>query len=218
MAFLVKQFFSKKIAPEPVKPVEVAEVDIYQYDFSEISTILGRDWFVDIDGIIEYLDGLDEDEYQYAWDTRASYSWRIQRVIDSSLNKYGSSRVVKDISNKEMTLFDNKGVKELQKKLEVLWNTHRVESCLKRVGTETDRQILDTNKELDDVKKRKANYTPKFVPSWKVAEKDPKLENFNVEIQHLTKLLSDLEASKLKEFVEWEEKCKEIFLAGFYKS
>jgi len=216
MTTLVTNFFSRKVTPEVVKPVEVEEVEVYESDYTNISTILGRDWFVDIDDIIDYLDELDENEYQYAWNTRDKYSWRVRTVIEGSMTKFGVSRIVKDITDKEMSIFEKKGVKELQQNLEVLWNAHRVECCVKRVPTETERRILDTNIELADVIRRKANHRPKFVPSWKVAEKDVVLEEINLSINKLSKFLASLEAKQLKEFVEWEESCKQSFLATFY--
>jgi len=120
-----------------------------------VDILLMRNWFVDDNDILDLLDWLDQDVYDYIYQNRSKYSSKVRYYIEPS-----DFKILTKFKLKELTDFDLfKEEKERNEQKEKLWQKYVSENNIIRPPNEKDfnhelkqKEIILKQTELQKVK------------------------------------------------------------------
>jgi predicted mannosyl-3-phosphoglycerate phosphatase (HAD superfamily) len=109
------------------------------YNYAKTHELLNREWFGDRDDIREVLDRADQDAWEKVLANRMLYPLDVQGAIGSYIVK---PHKVRDISDKELKILQEKKKEQVQERFEKAW-----EECVK---TLPGRTLSDVDTANDD--------------------------------------------------------------------
>lgn len=123
-----------------------------------VDILLMRNWFVEDNDILDLLDWLDQDVYDYVYQNRSKYSSKVRYYIEPS-----DFRTLTKFNLKELTDFDLfKEEKEKNEQKEKLWRKYVSENNITRPPNEKDFNHELKQKEIilkqTDLQKVKSDY------------------------------------------------------------
>lgn len=187
-----------------IKPVHIGE----WYDKETMNHLLGRDWFVDDEGICEVLMHADQEAWQWILQNRNKFSSRVQKNIEFISWYYSPVQVqnitVTEISDSAWNNIQTKHIRDMEAEFDGLWKEY-LKTVPSRPTTNIDKHLDDISLKLKEANEvllqHNENQKKKYLtPAARLKNVDTRLQQLQTTIRSLQqefertqKLINELE-------------------------